>query len=166
MSNSFSQNAPPVDEITKQIIQSVTGYANAIAGGNEGVTPDKIAALVPYKTIDDRYDAKFAVLWVGDIGGLGGMGTMQTNISIVTIGAGDSYIVDPLQSSPAIRFESPVRYVERLVGNTRDSLILEGMEYGPDDPNCCPTVKVRFTVKVDGKGNWKLVEKKLIPTKK
>ena len=79
---------------------------------------------------------------------------------------GDSYVVDPLQSSPVIQFESPVRGVERIVGNTRDSLILEGMEYGPKDPNCCPSIKVRFTLRVDEKGNWKLVEKKTLPAKK
>ena len=123
-------------------------------------------ALVPYKTMDDRMDAKYAVLWVGDIGCAGGSGTEGTNLSIVTISTGDSYVVDPLQSSPVIQFESPVRFVERIVGNTRDSLILEGMEYGPKDPNCCPSIKVRFTLRVDEKGNWKLVEKKTMSAKK
>ena len=123
-------------------------------------------SLVPYKTMDDRMDAKYAVLWVGDIGCAGGSGTEGTNLSIVTISTGDSYVVDPLQSSPVIQFESPVRFVERIVGNTRDSLILEGMEYGPKDPNCCPSIKVRFTLRVDEKGNWKLVEKKTMSAKK
>ena len=95
-----------------------------------------------------------------------GSGTEGTNLSIVTISTGDSYVVDPLQSSPVIQFESPVRFVERIVGNTRDSLILEGMEYGPKDPNCCPSIKVRFTLRVDEKGNWKLVEKKTMSAKK
>jgi hypothetical protein len=166
MLSSFAQSAPPVQEVTKQIINSVTGYANAISCPGVKIDPKQIAALVPYKTFDDRPDAKYAVLWAGDIGCAGGSGTEGTNLSIVTISTGDSYVVDPLQSSPAIQFESPVRYVERIVGNTKDSLILEGMEYGPKDSNCCPSIKVRFTLRVDEKGNWKLAEKKTMPAKK
>ena len=166
MSGSFAQSAPPVQEITKQIIRSVTGYANAISCPDVEVEPKQIAALVPYKTMDDRFDAKYAILWVGDIGCAGGTGTLRTHLSIVTISIGDSYVVDPLQSSPAIQFESPAGDLERIVGNTRDSLILEGMEHGPKDPNCCPSIKVRFTLRVDKKGNWKLVEKKTMPAKK
>ena len=111
-------------------------------------------------------DAKYAVLWMGDMGCSGGAGSTSTYISIVTPGFGDFYVVDPLQSSPAIQFESPVSGVDRIVGNTNDSLILEGMEYGLKDPNCCPTIKVRFTLRVDEKGNWKLVEKKTMPARK
>lgn len=165
MSLSYAQSAPPVQEITKQVIRSVTNYANAISCPGISVEPKQIAALVPYKNLDDRMDALFAVLWTGDIGCAGGSGTEGTNISIVTIGAGDSYVVNPLKSSPAIQFESPVRHVERIVGNTRDSLIVEGREYGPNDSNCCPTIKVRCTLRVDEKGDWKLVEKKVMPSR-
>ena len=166
MWSSFAQSAPSVPEITKQIVRSVTGYANAISCPGVKVEPKQIDALVPYKSIDDRLDAKYAVLWTGDIGCAGGSGTVGTNLSIVTVSTGDSYVVDPLQSSPVIQFESPVRGVERIVGNTRDSLILEGVEYGSNDPNCCPSIKVRFTLRVDEKGNWKTVEKKTMPVKK
>lgn len=165
VSSSFAQSAPPVQEITKQIIRSVTGYANAISCGDVKVGAKDIAALVPYKTMDDRMDAKYAVLWGGDIGCAGGSGTSTTNIAIVTVSTGDSFVVNPLQSSPAINFES-VRFVERIVGNTRDTLILEGLEHGPNDSNNFPSIKIRFTLRVDEKGNWKLVEKKVMPSKK
>jgi hypothetical protein len=162
----LAQNAPSVQEITKQIIKSAQGYANAISCPGVVTTPKEIAALTPYKTIDDRMDAKYAVLWDGDIGCAGGSGTTGTNISIVTVSIGDSFVVDPHLSSPIIQFESPVRMVSRIVGNTRDTLILEGKEYADKDPNCCPSITVRFTLRVDEKGNWKLVEKKLLPAKK
>jgi len=165
-SGCFAQSAPPVQEITKQIVKSVTNYANAISCPGVKVEPKQIAALLPYKTFDDRMDAKYAVLWSGDIGCAGGSATEFTNVSIVTVGAGDAFVVDPAQSSPLIQFESPVRYVSRIVGNTRDSLILEGWEQGPNDPNCCPSILVRFTLRVDEKGNWKLTEKKVMPSKK
>lgn len=164
--SSLAQSAPPVPEITRQVIKAATSYKEAIACVEDKIGAKDIAALVPYKTLDDRMDAKYAVLWVGDIGCAGGSGTYGTNVSIVTIGAGDSYTVDPLQSSPVIRFESPVRLVSRIVGNTRDSMILEGLEFGPKDANCCPSIPVRFTLKVDEKGNWKLVDKKVMPAKK
>jgi hypothetical protein len=165
MSGLHAQSGSPVQEITKQVIRSVSGYANAIACPGVKIDAKQIAALVPYKTMDDRMDAKYAVLWPGDIGCAGGSGTAGTHISIVTVSSGDSYVVDPLQSSPAIQFESPVRFVDRIVGNSRDSLILEGKDYGPKDPNCCPSVLVRFTVRVDDKGNWKVTEKKVMPSK-
>ena len=162
---SFAQSAPSVQEVTKQIIRSATDYANAISCAGVVITPKEVAALTPYKTQDDRMDAKFAVLWDGDIGCAGGSGTSGTNISIVTVSVGDSYVVDPSLSSPIVQFESPVRQVSRIVGNTRDSLILEGKEYGENDSNCCPSISVRFTLRVDEKGNWKLVNKKLLPAK-
>lgn len=165
-SSCFAQSAPPVQEITRQIIKSATSYRDAIACVEDKIGPKDIAALVPYKTLDDRMDAKYAVLWVGDIGCAGGSGTYGTNVAIVTIGVGDSYTVDPLQSSPVIHFESPVRLVSRIVGNTRDSMILEGLEFGPNDSNCCPSIPVRFTLKLDEKGNWKLAEKKVMPPRK
>lgn len=162
----FAQSVPPVQEITRQIIKAATSYKEAISCSEVKIDPKEIAALVPYKTLDDRMDAKYAVLWVGDIGCAGGSGTSGTNVSIVTISVGDSYTVDPLQSSPVIQFESPVRYVSRIVGNTRDSMILEGLEFGPKDANCCPSIPVRFTLKLDEKGNWKLAEKKVVPARK
>jgi len=162
----FAQSAPPVQEITKQIIKSVKGYANAISCPGVDVGPNQIAALTPYKTQDDRMDAKYAVLWDGDIGCAGGSGTTGTNVAIVTVSVGDSFVVDPSQSSPIIQFESPVRGVSRIVGNTKDTLILEGKEFGDKDPNCCPSISVRFTLRVDDKGNWKLIEKKQLPVKK
>lgn len=166
MSGSFAQSAPPVQEITKQIIRSATGYANSISCQGVTIQPKQIAALVPYKTMDDRSDAKYAVLWDGDIGCLGGSGTSTENISIVTISTGDSYVVDPRLSSPLIEFSPGLHNIDRIVGNTKDTLILEGLEFGPNDPHCCPSVRVRITMRVDEKGNWKVVEKKTVQPKK
>lgn len=165
-SGAFAQNAPSVKDITAGVIRAATNYATGIACTESKIEARHIAALTPYKNFDDRMDAKYAVLWTGDIGCLGGSGTNGTHISIVTVGTGDSYIVDPLKSSPAINFESPVRYIEKIVGNTRDSLILEGMEYGPEDANCCPSINIRFTLKATQNGDWKLAEKRILKTKK
>ena len=166
LGNANAQNMPSAQEITRYIIKVATAYADSIACEHSKIEAKNIAALAPYKTMDSRGDAKYVVLWSGDIGCAGGTGTTGSAITLVKIGAGDSFVVDPLQSSPIISHELPVRYVERLVGNTADSLIIEGKEYGKDDPNCCPSINVRATLKVDAKGNWKMVEKKVIPSKK
>jgi hypothetical protein len=161
--SALAQDVPPAGEIARQVARSAAAYANAISCPDVRVEPAQVAELVPYRTREDREDAQYAVVWSGDIGCAGGTGTSGANVALVLVRSGDSYVVDPLRSSPAIEFESPVRYVERMVGHTRDSLTLEGKEYGPNDPNCCPSVRVRFTLRVDGKGNWKLVEKKALP---
>lgn len=162
-----AQSTPNVQEVTRNVIKSAKSYVAAVACTElQQIEPRHVAALAPYKSTDDRLDARFAVLWTGDIGCAGGSATESTNIAIVQIGAGDSYYVDPKQSSPVVEFASPVRYIERLVGNTKDTLILEGKEYGPKDANCCPSIAVRFTLKADQAGNWKLSEKKVLPAKK
>lgn len=71
-------------------------------------------------------------------------------------------LVQPQLSSPAVAFDSPVRFVRRVVGSGPDSLVLEGKEYGPGDPNSNPTVPVHFTLRADGKGNWKLADKNVL----
>lgn len=152
---SFAQSAPPEKEITTKIIRAVTGYANSISCPNVKIDPSQIVTLVPDQEIGDHNLAKYAVLWLGDVGCWCGSGTEKTNIAIVTLNC--DYTVDPLRSSPIIKFRSPVRYVERIIANTSDSITLEGMKYGPEDARCCPSIPVRFTLKEDKIGNWNLV---------
>jgi hypothetical protein len=169
VSISYAQNAPSVGEITKNIIRSVNAYGNAISCPNVNVTPKDIAALVPHKTFEDRDKAMYAVLWAGDIGCLGGSGTETPNIAIVTVSTGDTYVVQPHLSSPAISFEGAhARSFPKIVGNNKDSIVVDGFEYDPQgkDAMCCPSVPVRITVRVDEKGNWKNIEKKQLPLKK
>lgn len=162
--NCFAQSELSTQEITQKIIHSVTNYANSVACSVK-VKPEDIATLVPYRNSDDRFSAKYAVLWGGDIGCAGGSGTYTTNIAIVSGGMGESFLIDPTQSSPAINFDIPVRYVDKIVWNSSNSIILEGKEYGPNDPNCCPSVRIRFTMEVDKSGNWKMTGKQLLRAK-
>jgi len=160
ISNSIAKSVPSTQEITKQVVRSVRAYANSISCGNTEVLSKNIATLVPYKSFYDRQKAKFAVLWPGDIGCIGGTGTGGTNISIVKIGAGDSFVVDPLRSSPVIKFYGiGARGFPEIIESTSNSIILEGFDYDPKgkDAMCCPSVAVRVTVRVDEKGNWKVI---------
>ena len=149
------------DEIKRGIADTVRRYANAIACPGVKVRPEDVLALVPSED-DDRRLSKYAVLWSGDLGCFGGSGIEATHIAVATISSG-KYIVDPRLSSPVVEFESPVRYVKRVVSYNEDSLTLQGNVYGPQDKAGNPTIPVRFTVKLDEKGNWKMTDKRVLP---
>jgi hypothetical protein len=149
------------DEVKEGVADVVKRYANAIACPGVKIRPDDVLTLVPYKR-GDRTQAKFAVLWTGDPGCIAGPGDEATYIAIATI-SGGRFVVDPRQSSPLVQFESPVRFVRRVVDYTDDTLILQGNIYGPQDAHNKPTIPVRFTLQVDDNGNWKMVEKRVLP---
>ena len=149
------------EEIKRGIADAVRRYANAISCPGVKVRSEDVLALVPGED-DERRLSKYAVLWTGDLGCFGGPGIEATHLAIATISSG-KYIVDPRLSSPVVEFESPVRYVKRVVSYNEDSLTLQGNVYGPQDKAGNPTIPVRFTVKLDEKGNWKMTDKRLLP---
>ncbi len=149
------------DEIKRGIADVVRRYANAIACPGVKVRPEDVLALVPSED-DDRRLSKYAVLWTGDLGCFGGPGIEASHIAIATISSG-KYIVDPRLSSPIVQFDSPVRYIKRVVSYTEDTLTLQGNVSGPQDVRGVPSVPVRFVLKVDEKGNWKMFEKRVLP---
>ncbi|MCM5704559.1 hypothetical protein [Larsenimonas salina] len=146
--------AMPVEEITQKIISVATQYADSISCGDTQIQPKEIAALTPWKDDTDRFEAKYAVIWHNDIGCWGGAGSSSTNISIVKIGAGNSFYVDPESSSPVVGFDPGARFIERIVGSTKDSIVLEALFHADYDSNNFPSTKRKVTVKVDDKGNW------------
>jgi hypothetical protein len=149
------------DEIKRGIADTVRRYANAIACPGVKVRPEDVLALVPSED-DDRRLSKYAVLWSGDLGCFGGAGIEATHIAVATISSG-KYIVDPRLSSPIVEFDSPVRFVKRVVSYTDDTLTLQGNVSGPQDVRGVPSVPVRFVLKLDEKGNWKLLDKRVLP---
>jgi hypothetical protein len=158
----YAQNAVPDQETAKKIIGATKSYIAAISCETGNVTAEDIATLTPFKIIDFEYtpDAKYAVLWSGDIGCAGGSGAIQTNIAIVTTGRHGEFLVDPNLSSPIVKFEWIVsRNFPKIIGNTHDSIALDGLDYAGNDGMCCPSLPVRVTVRVDEKGNWKVVER-------
>jgi hypothetical protein len=158
---------PTIEQITKAVSESVDHYTASIACERGPTQPKDIAALLPYKLAGDRDDeALWAVLWHGDIGCRGGSGTSTQSIALVRLHIADTFLVDPAMSSPQVRFDVPVKYVDHLVGNTGDTLVLEGMDYGDHDAQCCPSVRKRFTMKMDEQGNWKTLRQRVIADKK
>jgi len=165
-----AEGDPTLVEITQAVAQAVDHYTAAIACTHSPVQPKDIAALVPYGHGDQgEPDGVWAVAWMGEIACLGGSSGSEPQIAVVSVHHGNYFLVDPGLSSPQVRFEAPVKYVDRLVGNTGDTLVLEGMAYADGeavDAMCCPSVRKRFTMKQDDKGNWKSVRERVVPNKK
>jgi len=149
------------DDIKEGVADVVKRYANAVACPGVRVRPADVLTLVPYKR-GERQQSKYAVLWTGDPGCVAGPGDEATYIAIATI-SGGRFVVDPRQSSPLVQFESPVRFVRRVVDYSEDTLILQGNIYGPQDAHNNPSIPVRFTLQADENGNWKMVEKRVLP---
>lgn len=135
---------------------AVERYANAIACAGVRVSPDDVLMLS--SGYEGAFQARYAVLWMGDMSCFGSAGAAQTQVAIATFSNG-RYVVQPELSSPVVSFDSPVRMVTRVVSHTTRAMVLEGREFGPEDPDSTPSVPVRFILRADGKGNWKLVDK-------
>jgi hypothetical protein len=126
-------------------------------------SPKNLVALIPWKDcsdFDERYAARYALLWDGDIGCAGGSGTSIPHITILKLGAGSQFVVDPALSSPVRDFELPAQVFTRILRVKADRILLDALDWGPDDPHCCASVPVRILLKQDKKGNWKTVWKK------
>lgn len=138
------------------VASAVERYANAIACAGVRVRPNDVLMLS--NGYEGAFQARYAVLWVGDMSCFGGAGSEQTQLAIATFNNG-RYVVQPELSSPVVAFDSPVRIVTRVVSHSTRALVLEGREFGPEDPDNTPSVPVRFILRADSKGNWKLIDK-------
>lgn len=158
----FGQDAPSKDEVHKKVAAKVLAYGKSIGClHNPNI---KIVDLVPFDG-QNRYEARYIVLWNGDIQCHGGSGAEFTRVALVRIGIANRFYVDAKNSSPNVEFESAANHVDKVVTHTKNTISLEGMVGDEDDAACCPSVRIRYKLKMDDKGNWKLVSKKKVTTK-
>ncbi|QJD58412.1 hypothetical protein HG264_05560 [Pseudomonas sp. gcc21] len=158
-----SDPKPPSEaEIQAAAIAVTKNYANAVACTEDEYGIWSFLTLQPWTDYYAREDAEFAVIWSGDVGCAGGSGTVGVNLAIVKVGAGNSYYVDARDSSPPAEFEFYSRSFESVVANTSDVIVLEAFEHGRDDANCCPSLRVRYTLKRDENRDWKLHQRQEI----
>lgn len=156
MSSAAFAQSEPTATARNGVASAVERYANAIACAGVKVSPDNVLMLTAGYPAAPM--ARYAVLWVGDMTCYGGSGADKTHIAIATLNSGQ-YLVQPEMSSPVVAFESPVKLVRRVVSHSAKNMVLEGMEYGPGDPQNAPSVPVRFILRLDTKGDWKLADK-------
>ena len=151
---------PSQKEIMTQVQKVVQNYADAISCESQPIDQKLIVPFVPYKRESERLDAMYGAIWLGDIGCTGGRGGLKGHIAVLTIGAGDAVLVDPSQSSPIVEFPLPTTDISKVVSHAKDSIVLEGKTFAPNDPACCPSKKVIFTLKRNRDGSWALVGQK------
>jgi hypothetical protein len=129
--------------------------------------PEALAELEPYR--DDPAQigrGRFAVVWHGDIGCNGGSASSTANIAIVEVRDGGTFLVDPARSSPIIGVDLTMQRFDRLIQASADTIVLEGRELGPDDALCCASDRWRVTLRDDGRGNWKAVQRQHVAVSK
>lgn len=149
--------APPAPDATAAAARAAERYAQAVSCTEDEIPPERVATLHPYRDDGDRAQARYAVVWHGDLGCRGGSGSERAHLAIVVVGAGDSYVVDPGASSPAVTFVLPVRWVETLQALAPDRLRVDGLAHAPGDAACCPSRRLRFTLQRQPGGQWKPV---------
>lgn len=153
---------PSEAEIREQAIAVVKNYAHAISCTDDEYGIWEFITLEPWTDYYAREQSEFGVIWSGDVTCAGGSGTRGIQLAIVKVGAGNTYYVDPWRSSPPAEFEFYSRSFSGVVANTSDVIVLEALEHGPDDANCCPSQPVRYTLKRDDDRNWKLHQRQEI----
>jgi len=146
--------------VKQQALQVATQYANSIACGTL-IEEKNLIALRPWKNQDDdeeRFNAEYALVWHGDVGCAGGSGSANPQIAIVRITTADFFSVDPLVSSPVIKFDVPVHYLDEIIKYSDKELLFKTKIWGNDDPHCCPSIPANMLFRRDAKGNWKHVK--------
>ena len=159
-----AQSDLSVGEVTRRVLESVNSYAMGIACETAEATAKDVAALVPLGVATDTVpygEGTYAVLWHGDIGCRGGSGTVTDNIALVVRAANDTFLVDPRASSPQVAFETSIAAIDKLVGATSNSLVLDGRRFcGGEWSLAGCEMKVRITMRQGRDGSWKVVSKR------
>ncbi len=145
----------PLDEAKRGVAGAVERYALSIACPDVRVSPQDVMVLAP---AEGETGPKFVVVW-NDTSGCGGR--PGTRLVIATADS-DDYLVDERLSTLVEEFDDDVSYLQRVINHSADSLTLEGKTYGPYDSNK-PSIPVRYTLRLDDKGNWKMADKIKLP---
>lgn len=134
----------------KQIHPVVTKYAESLGCGAEIVPKNLARFLVP--GYEDSEIGTYIVAVNSDVGCQGGSGTNFANLIVVgspsTIP--DRIYVLPEFSQPGAQVIGAPRNITRLYVKN-DALQATGLEYGDNDPNCCPSIKVIYRVELSSK---------------
>lgn len=154
-------NEPVTDKwVKQQVLEVASQYAKSIAC--EGIFKENLVVpLIPWNRSndDDNWDkAEYALIWTGQIGCHGGSGA-SVYITVVRIGMGGGFYVEPRESSPAIEFTPPVFNITEVVAHTPGSLIVNAIDWAPGDGHCCPTKQIQMRLRKDKAGNWSDVYK-------
>jgi len=146
----------PQEEIKRGIAGAVERYAVSLACPDVKVGPQDVMDLLPNES--GATGTKYVVVWTDTTGCSGRPGT---HIAIARADS-DEFLVDERLSTLVEAFDEDASHLQRVVGYSADTLTLEGKTYGPYDSNK-PSIPVRFTLRLDDKGQWKMADKIKLP---
>lgn len=92
-----ASTVPSEADIKRQALAAAYKNAESIACVDPEYVHQEFMTLVPWADLYDRELAEYAVIWNGDIGCAGGSGTTGVHLSIVKVGAGNTFYVGPAQ---------------------------------------------------------------------
>lgn len=143
----------------EKVFEVASQYAEAISCETI-LDSKKLVALVPWDDDQDLLDARYALIWQGDIKCWGGSGSSQPQITLIGFGAGGSVMAFPELSSPIVKFEPSIRIIETIDKATENEITLTGKDWDWDhDGLCCPSVPVQIIMRRDKNNDWKLIQK-------
>ncbi len=126
----------PSSELAQRVVKVVDHYIAAIACQKGGAERRFVAVLEPEQATRWGGDpGTYVALWDGDVGCTGGSGEEHVRIAVVGSDGHGRLYVDTRASSPDNELDFRVRDVDRIVRNTRDTLVLEGWRHGPMMPS-------------------------------
>lgn len=133
---------------------------NAVAFNEKDATRlvKAYSKLVACQQEDDKYTAvkvdgkpgaaelgdRYVVFWYGDIGCSGGNGTVTPNFTVVEMASFNTPVVLPTFKGADIALNAVTKFTGK-----DGKIFIEGVTYGPKDSQHNPTLRVKYTLKVD-----------------
>lgn len=149
--SSFAQSAP-----FKKIASVATAFATAT-----GCQLDEVDARLVTKFSDKGLGIENAYIAVvaSDLNCMGGSGTGSMNLYVLKTADGRPVELDstfeylkvvPTMSAPVAKSNAPTRALTSIY-QRNGQLFATGLEYGPEDTNCCPSLKTIYSIKLQKK---------------
>ena len=141
----------------RDVARVVKQYAHTVACNvdDQSVKVVKVSGVPNESDLGDLYFAS----WLGDFGCAGGSGTTLPQFTAITHESFDSVIVQPTFPIPTL----VIKEVDRLAIMKGD-VVIEGIGYGPDDPQSNPTKKIKYILRLTpfdlGERRFEIVKQK------
>ena len=139
-------------ETLRNVLEVAGNYNNAISCNTEDVRD--VIEMEPINA-EAPDEGLFYVIWAGDI--YCGRGSGSTDFHLTTVRGGLYPRVVVEESNPVVEFVAGEQIsIEKISKAGPNALLIEGLQSQEGDSNCCPTKKIKKTLKRDQQGNWRI----------
>jgi hypothetical protein len=151
-SNADSLSAKKVNTIANKFVQ----YANSISCDRLDQSDIKVFPITLEGEPD--YIQNYVAVWSGIQQCSRGSGAGAVKIAVVSE-VSNGFCVDVSKSSPIVAIDLPIK--EKVLAKVIDNknIAVSGAEYGPNDPNCCPSIKTAYLLSWNNEKGWVLIDK-------